>query len=176
MTASIEFEDDDVQRMLQRLLSATGDMSPALRNIGEILVPSTQSRFETKTGPDGAAWERNSPVTTLRKGRDNPLFEHGDLSRQIHDALIGDDTLEVGSSLPYAVTHQFGAKMGEFGRYSQIGRVRKYGLGTFQGSAGTQKGFPIPWGDIPARPFLGISDDDKASILDEIQAHIEDAL
>jgi phage virion morphogenesis protein len=149
MTASIEFEDDDVQRMLQRLLSATGDVSPALRNIGEILVPSTQSRFETKTGPDGAAWERNSPVTTLRKGRDNPLFEHGDLARQIHYALIGDDTLEVGSSLPYAAMQQFG---------------------------GTKDEFPWLWGDIPARPFLGISDDDKASILDEIQAHIEDAL
>jgi len=25
---------------------------------------------------------------------------------------------------------------------------------------------PIPWGDIPARPFLGLSDEDRSGILD----------
>jgi phage virion morphogenesis protein len=149
MTASIEVEDDDIRGALQRLLSATGDVSPALRNIGEILVPSTRRRFSTKTGPDGEQWPDNSDATIARKGRNNPLVEHGDLSRQIHYALIGEDTLEVGSSLPYAAMQQFG---------------------------GTKSEFPWLWGDIPARPFLGISDDDKASILDEIQAHIEAAL
>jgi phage virion morphogenesis protein len=146
---TIAFEDDDVQRMLQRLLAATGDVSPALRNIGEILVASTQDRFETKHGPDGEAWARNAPATIERKGRDNPLFEHGDLARQIHSALIGDDTLEVGSSLPYAAMQQFG---------------------------GTKAEFPWLWGDIPARPFLGVSDTDKDAILREIRAHLEAAL
>jgi phage virion morphogenesis protein len=145
MTASIEVDDEEIRAALQRLLSVTGDVSPALRNIGEILVPSTQRRFETKTGPDGKAWERNSPVTIERKGRDNPLFERGDLARQIHYALIGDDTLEVGSSLPYAAMQQFG---------------------------GSQDEFPWLWGDIPARAFLGVSGDDKDTILRIIEAHL----
>jgi phage gpG-like protein len=60
---------------------------------------------------------------------------------------------------------QFGAKEGEFGRYSQIGRVRKYGLRDFRGAAGTKKGFPIPWGDIPPRPFLAVTDEDTDAIV-----------
>jgi phage virion morphogenesis protein len=135
----------DILAALQRLLAATGDVSPALRDIGEILVESTQRRFETKIGPDGAAWERNSPVTIERKGRDNPLFEHGDLVRQIRYELIGNDTLEIGSSLPYAAMQQFG---------------------------GSQDEFPWLWGDIPARAFLGISGDDKDTILRIIEAHL----
>ena len=50
----------------------------------------------------------------------------------------------VGSGRVYAGTHQFGAKRGAFGR--------------------TAKGGPIPWGDIPARPFLGLSDADANEI------------
>jgi phage virion morphogenesis protein len=149
MADPIEYDDDDVRNALQRLISIAGDASPALRDIGEILVPSTRRRFSTKIGPDGEAWEGNSPVTIARKGRDNPLVEHGDLYRQIHYALIGGDTLEVGSSLPYAAMQQFG---------------------------GTKAEFPWLWGDIPERPFLGVSEDDKEAVLDEIQAHIEAAL
>jgi phage virion morphogenesis protein len=149
MADPIEFDDDDVRNALQRLISLTGDASPALRNIGEILVPSTRRRFETKIGPDGETWEDNAEATIARKGRNNPLYEHGDLKRQIFYQLTGTDTLEVGSSLPYAAMQQFG---------------------------GTKAEFPWLWGDIPERPFLGVSDDDKEAILDEIQAHIEDAL
>jgi phage gpG-like protein len=32
------------------------------------------------------------------------------------------------------------------------------------------------WGDIPARPFLGVSDDDKDEILNIIAAHLRDAV
>ncbi|MGB0955835.1 MAG: phage virion morphogenesis protein [Panacagrimonas sp.] len=39
---------------------------------------------------------------------------------------------------------QFGARKGAFGT--------------------TRRGAPIPWGDIPARPFLGISDEDRTEI------------
>jgi phage virion morphogenesis protein len=149
MANPIEYDDDDVRKALRRLISLTGDASPALLNIGEILVPSTRRRFETKTGPDGEPWERNSEVTIARKGRDNPLFDHGDLRRENAYEVIGNDTLEVYNTLPYAAMQHFG---------------------------GTKAEFPWLWGDIPARPFLGISDDDKDAILDEIQAHIEAAL
>lgn len=48
------------------------------------------------------------------------------------------DELLVGSPLIYADTHQFGAPKGSFGS--------------------TSRGSPIPWGDIPTREFLGLSD------------------
>ena len=50
----------------------------------------------------------------------------------------------VGSPSIYAGTHQFGAEKGAFGA--------------------TSRGDPIPWGNIPARPFLGLSGDDETEI------------
>ena len=44
--------------------------------------------------------------------------------------------------------HQFGAEKGAFGA--------------------TSRGTPIPWGDIPARPFLGLSADDRDGVRDRI--------
>lgn len=122
------------------------DLSPALRIIGEKLVESTQQRFESGTGPDGQKWEENSPVTVDRKGRNFPLVDEGTLMESISYALISNDALEVGSSMEYAAMQQFG---------------------------GTKSEFPWLWGDIPARPFLGISSDDESKILDILRDHLE---
>jgi len=37
---------------------------------------------------------------------------------------------------------------------------------------GTKEEFPNLWGDIPGRPFLGISEQDKSDILAIIQRHL----
>lgn len=63
--------------------------------------------------------------------------------------------VEVGSSLQYAAVQQFGARRGQFGR--------------------TRRGAPIPWGDIPPRPFLGVSEADRRAILAIIADHIDPA-
>ena len=60
--------------------------------------------------------------------------------------------MAVGSSLEYAAVQQFGARRGEFGR--------------------TRRGAPIPWGDIPARPFLGVSRVDRVEILDILAGYL----
>ncbi|BBL70336.1 phage virion morphogenesis protein [Methylogaea oryzae] len=170
---SIEIDNRQVQEALRELERRATNMAPALKQIGEALADSTKRRFETTTAPDGTPWEANRPTTLARKKGTRPLTgETGNLMDTIDWQLIGDDAVEIGSPMEYAATQQFGAKMGEFGRYSQIGRVRKHGLGTFQGSAGTQKGFPIPWGNIPARPFLGISDADEREVLEIVQTYL----
>jgi phage gpG-like protein len=40
---------------------------------------------------------------------------------------------------------------------------------------GLGDGFPMPWGDIPARPFLGFSDDDQAAILEIVRNYLNPA-
>lgn len=132
--------------MLQRLIDAGGNPRPALLEIGEDLVDSTKARFNPGIGPDGVPWARNSEETIRRKGRDKPLVHLGTLMEQIHYQLSGDDTLEVGSSMVYAAMHQFG---------------------------GTKAEFPHLWGDIPARPFIGISDEDEEKIIDLFNDYLE---
>lgn len=145
----IEVDDAEIRRMLQRLINAGTNPRPALLEIGEDLVDSTKKRFGATTGPDGVPWARNKPSTIKRKGRDQPLTHGGALMDQINYQLTGNDTLDVGSPAVYAAMQQFG---------------------------GTKARFQNLWGDVPARPFIGISDDDEHNIIDIINKHLQDAL
>lgn len=188
---TIEVDDANVLRVIAELQRRMADMQPAMQSVGEYLVESTHRRFSTSTAPDGSRWAPNSQVTYLRmlESRGGTSYTKGERAGRINakgagvamtkKPLIGEthrleneivpfasqDGVEVGSNLIYAAVQQFGAKMGEFGRYSQVSRWRKFGDKDFRKYAGTVKGFPIPWGDIPARPFLGLSTDDADNVL-----------
>lgn len=146
---TVEFDDTKIKKALQDLQSATGDLSPAFREISEVLIESTKQRFVSSTGPDGQNWQDNSQVTIERKGRNKPLVDSNTLMDEINYQIIGNNTLEIGSSMKYAAMQQFG---------------------------GTKDEFSHLWGDIPARPFLGISSDDESSILSTIEDHILKAI
>lgn len=139
-------DDAAVMVALRRLLERTGNLRPALAEIGEAMTQSTKRRFGTTTGPDGVLWQANSEVTIERKGHSRPLTgETGDLMDSIHSQLDGLFAVEIGSNKDQAAMMQFG---------------------------GTTAEFPHLWGDIPARPYLGISDQDKAAILEIIDRHL----
>lgn len=184
---TIEIDDRRVLDVLAELAARLDDLTPAMQTIGEYLVGSTKRRFAMSTGPDGVRWAPNSQVTylrmierahgvTLKSGQINrkgagmamakkPLIgETHRLSSEI-SAQAGRDSVAVGSPMVYAAVQQFGAKMGAFGRYSQVSRWRKFEKGDFRKYAGTVKGFPIPWGNIPARPFIGLSEADADHVL-----------
>lgn len=143
----VKIEDAKITKALQDLHRAVGDLSPAFREIGKMLVESTKERFVTTTDPDGNPWLLNSVLSTLLyKTGDRPLTgETGKLMDEISYNLIGNDTLEIGSPMEYAAMQQFG---------------------------GTKAEFPHLWGDIPARPFLGISSEDERAILRIIEDHL----
>ena len=90
--------------------------------------------------------------TRKRHNIDKILTERGYLRGHGLPFRAGRDQVEVGSPLIYAGTHQFGAARGAFGS--------------------TSGGAPIPWGDIPARPFLGLSDDDEFEITELVASHL----
>lgn len=169
----VEVVDQGVVQALTRLGKATEHLPTVLDLIGEILVDSTKQRFATSTGPDGQRWAPNSQVTILRymgkykssygkktgkltktgagraAGKRPLIGESGDLARQI-DKKVDGNTLYIGSTMIYAAAQQFGAKKHQF-----------------QGKA--------PWGDIPARPFLGLSDRDRTNVLDTISDYLADS-
>lgn len=168
---TIQFDDKQSRQTFARLAASAKNPGPVLEEIGELLIDSTKQRFGTSRAPDGTPWAKNSPTTILqylgrykssfnkrdgrltKKGAERasskrPLIgETGDLARQITKRVDGNHTLLVGSTVKkYAAVQQFGAKKGAFGK--------------------------APWGDIPARPFLGISDQDHRSILDTISDYL----
>lgn len=157
----IEIDDDAARAALERLAELGGNLRPAMEDIGELLIVRTRERFAASTGPDGTPWAPKSPVTleryrARRVNAPKPLIgESRRLSSEIHKR-VGDNEVSVGSALIYAAVQQLGAARGAFGR--------------------TARGAPIPWGRIPARPFLGLSTQDRADIVDILVEHLEGAL
>ena len=174
---SAAIDDQALLAAFARLASAATDLEPFWIDVGAYLTLAHDERFAKAESPDGIKWAPLSQTTLAKKTRnlDKILVETGHLRESLHYQMEGD-TLAFGTNVIYGAVHQFGAKQGQFGRYSQIGRVKKYGLGSFKGSAGTKKGFPIPWGDIPARPFLGVANEDHKPILSILERHLRRSL
>lgn len=157
MKIKVEVQDAELQQGLQALIETGRDLTPVMADIGEQLLNSTRQRFSDQVSPDGQAWSPLSHATKARKkkNKDKILTEEGRL-RRLLSVQAGKDYVEVGSTRIYAGTHQFGAERGAYGT--------------------TQRGAPIPWGDIPARPFLGVSNTDKKTILEIIQKHLQKSI
>lgn len=197
----IEVDDAHVAGVLRDLTARLGDLTPVMQTLGEVLAKSTMARFVTSIGPNGTPWQRNTETTYLRylEQKNGVTLEKGENAGRLNakgvDAAVGKkplvgvtkrlsteihaepsaDGVAIGSSLVYAAVQQFGAKMGAFGRYSQVSRRNQYKEGDFRKHAGTVQGFPIPWGDIPARPYIGLSTADDDSVLKIMEGYLKEA-
>jgi phage virion morphogenesis protein len=160
--ADVVIQNDEITGALTRLSAFLSDMTPAFQDIGEIVIDSTKQRFAQGIAPDGSRWAPKSQTTLEKYGSRTsnridvrPLFgPSGALSSQIFYEA-GPDGLQWGSPMIYAGTQQFGAAQGAYGRTSRNG--------------------PIPWGNIPARPFLGLSPEDEVNVTEALAEWLERA-
>ena len=157
---TIEINDEEVTAALTRAVRAMGNLREFMQDAGELLQSSTQDRIERGEQPDGQPFAPRSQTTLDRYARIGkpfgaPLNYSGAMRLGIHFEA-GEDYLELGSNALQAAVMQFGAKQDQFGQ--------------------TARGGPIPWGDIPARPFLGLSEQDKTDLLAELGDWLEQAL
>lgn len=171
----IQIDDSEVRQALERLQRRLSDLSPVMRDIGELLAERAKQRFETSTGADGKAWAPNAPSTlaaylavygssfkkrggltkqgAARAARKKPLIgESRALSTTIY-YQAGRDTVTIGSPMVYAAIHQFGGLAGRGRRVT-----------------------------IPPRPFLPVTasgqwlgDADRAAVLDILRNALEQA-
>jgi phage gpG-like protein len=146
----IDLKAGSLTATLDRLGDRFDDMTELMQDFGEYLVAATETRFADGAGPDGLPWAPKTPATLAAYARGDdpystkPLVKSGGLSRSIFPRH-GPRFVEVGSTLIYAAVMQGGAAKGAFGA--------------------TKGGSPIPWGDIPARPYLGISAEDETELV-----------
>ena len=141
--------DDHASDSLRRLTQGLDDLSPLMRGIAGVIEDAAQQAFEDQASQEsGTPWAELKPATVKRRGGDaNPILQvRGDLAKLSSD--YGQRYAQVGSNEPYAAIHQFG---------------------------GTSDMAPGPAG-IPARPFLGLSEDDIDEIEDLTVDYLEDAL
>lgn len=143
---------------LGTLAARLADLKPVYEDIGEYAVGATKRRFLTGTAPDGSRWRAKRPATIARYkaqgdgAKTRPLIgPSGRLGREVtHNASSAG--VEIGSALEYSRVMQEGAERGAFGA--------------------DKAGHPLPWGTIPARVWLGLSDTDNRNILDIVDEHL----
>lgn len=188
----VSIKPAEVQAALERLrlsLPLGGDMSPAMRGMARVLKTGAQMRFRSAKGPDGDAW-----VKSRRAAEEGG--QTLSLSRRLRNSITTSataTTASVGSNVVYAAIHQFGgvirAKKGPFLAIPMTPQARSAGSPTRmpglhvwqttkgQFVMGTEQGvvhFLLRRQvTLPARPFLGASDDDKTELLRVLQAHLE---
>ena len=157
---TMEFTDDEITPALGRMYDAVDDMSLFMTALAGMMVASTQDRMLRGEQPDGQPFAPRSPVT-LEQYAKNGFSFGGPLhySRRLVESIYpesGPDYARIGTNVEQAAVMQFGASHGDFGE--------------------TDRGGPIPWGDIPARPFMGISDDDRTNIMAELAEWLQTAV
>lgn len=149
--AGARFDGTAAIEHLSGLVAAINDPSPVLKEISEaVVLRSTLARFKTQTAPDGTAWAALQPWYQKEKQRNKNriLTLNGYLRGQMTWQFVGDRTVEIGSNLPYAAVHQFGATI----------KPRAAKVLMFRGHVAKSV-------TIPARPYLGLSDEDRSEIV-----------
>ena len=148
MKIDIEIKNQKALQALNILARRGDDLSPAMQAIAGVLVDDIEQAFQSEQSPEGEAWASLSDTTIKRREKfgywpGQKLQQTGRLAGSITSSF-GKDYAVAGTNVIYAATHQFGAERGSFGR--------------------DRHGRPIPWGNIPERPFLGISNEGRREI------------
>ncbi|MBN8294732.1 phage virion morphogenesis protein [Rhodobacter sp. NTK016B] len=158
---TVTLDDLAATRALSALAEASTDMTELMDDIGRALVSGAVERIgSTNVSPDGAAWQPSHRAT--EKGG-KTLHDSGELMRSIN-SWASPDQVAVGTNKVYGAVHQFGAATGSLGVW--VGNDKH----------GREKTVLSPWGDIPARPYLGISDEEELTILDLVEARYGDII
>jgi phage virion morphogenesis protein len=105
---SIRVESVAVESMLSDLVVKMTDLTPVMREIGEILVEQTDSAFESGRSPGGKDWE---PSKRAQATGGQTLIDTAILRNSI-TAQASADEVEVGTNVVYAAIHQLGGKTG----------------------------------------------------------------
>lgn len=150
---TLEVKGDDLPLAFAELDRRLTDLSPITAQIAEFLLETTLARFQQGVAPDGSPWAPKSPSTIAAYQARKQSISYRPLigpTKSLSSATnfataSGQDWARISSRAIQSAVMQLGARKGAFGT--------------------NKAGRPLPWGNIPARPFLGISAKDQASLV-----------
>lgn len=154
-----ETDDDGLLGRMRLMSERMDDLSSFYKPLGEHMLRSTAQNFETETDPDGKAWKTLLPATIARRKKrgQTPIAilratKNTGLSSSI-SAQADANELRVGSPKVYAAIHQLGGAISKAAR---------------KGKAFGRDDVSIPAHkiNIPARPYIGIGDEDVIAIIE----------
>lgn len=149
MTAAIDVEllDEASRAAVERAIAAGGNTAPLMAGIAATLLGSVESVFAAEGLP---RWEALSQLQRARRAAAGKwpgrmLQVSGRLAASIQPDS-GERFALVATADRRARALHFGADQGEFGR--------------------SARGAPLPWGRIPPRPFMVLTEDARDEIVE----------
>lgn len=156
----VKIDDKEVRDLLSRIAAKTGNLTPAMKIIGEIVVRSVKENFRQGGRPE--KWKPLSQRTLhgvvgkkgykksgeLRAGSVRRLKDRKILvaSKRLMDSISykeEKDKVTIGTNVVYGALHQFGGK---------AGRGKKV--------------------NVPERPFLMVQDEDWPAIKEALEDYL----
>ena len=142
----IKIDNNDVERKLLELAQKSENLRPLMKNIAGIFASATEENFKNEGRPD--KWTELSEATKKQRTKQKKwpgqiLQVSGQLASSI-STQYDDESAVIGSNLDYAAIHQLGG---------QAGKNKKV--------------------EIPARPYLKLTDDDFNEILDATEHYLK---
>ena len=142
----IKIDNKEVLTRLQELASRGENLRPLMKNIAGIMATATEDNFKDEGRPD--KWIDLSETTMKQRQKIGKypgqiLQVSGQLASSVSTAY-DDNSAVIGSNLAYATIHQLGG---------QAGKNKKV--------------------EIPARPYLKLTDDNFNEILDATKQYLK---
>lgn len=162
-------DDREITSALNNLKIATGrNLRPVMVKIGRAMQTSTRFRFRDQMSPDGVKWKPSKRAT---KEGGQTLRLTGRLQRSI-TYRAGKNDVEWGTNVDYGKVHQFGyykskQRVSSHKRLAKQVYGKKLRFGVWQSVGAFSRRM-----QIPARPFLGVSQGDRGIILTIAANHV----
>lgn len=152
MRIEVRTDDARLMRQLRRMMENAARPQSVMQEIAALGEASTRLRFRTQTGPDGTAWKKS------RKKSGRTLTQSGHLAGSISSRATSSKAVW-GVNRIYAAIHQFRGIIRPRRKQALRFRVAGGGFVTVKRVV------------MPARPFLGISKEDREDILHVLRKH-----
>lgn len=168
MAQLIELTNRSGLDYLQGMLDRAKNLRPVLAEIGEDMTEATKRRFSTTKAPDGTPWAPNSATTLARYSDLSARKKDGTKSKKVQAKIAGKkpltgETRALATTINYQITDDNTVGIGSPMVYAAI-----------QNFGGKKSHFPHLWGNIPARPFLGVSETDRVNVIDLVRSYMLD--
>lgn len=177
----VELNSQAAQDAINQYVQVLGDPKPLFGDIGEYLAIAHRQRFDSQTSPDGTPWAALSPrYLRVKKRNKNKILVLDDNLNKSLAPQVSDTELLFGTNLKYAAIHQFGGERDVSAKMKSL-YFKRNKDGTV-GNKFVKKQKSDFAQDVqvgaykirmPARPFLGTSEDDNVEILNIVINHLE---
>lgn len=169
MKIDVQLDDAEFTAALKTLKDRAENLKPLFDDIGEHLAETTKMRFATSTAPDGTRWAPNTPATYLgylsafktsfsKSGR---ISAKGQARASNKRPLIGETGL-----LAYTISYDAGSNSVDIFSPLIYSAVQQFGNPN-------NRYFGGALAPIPARPYLGLSDDDRGAIIEKVAGYLK---